>query len=316
MSAYDEYAKVLREQGDLQKQSQDLSTKAQFDQLAESKKLVEAEKQNAFRGAYVDYAKNINPYGVQSELAYGAGLGGSGKGETAQANYYNTYQNRLGEINTNVTGQLRDIANQETTVRLAGDQAKLAIDATVAQQLAAAQREDDLLAGQYAREDAILAQQNAREDKLLAAQYAREDKANAYNRLLTAITSAGYTPSDEELAAAGMTRSEANAYTNAYKQSLYSGESPSGAKARYLDSDGYNAIEEKVRSYYEGGYDIDDAEAYLFSVLGNGYANFTEEDAAYLLNKAFPKDGTKTMTKNGMIYQYKDGKWVATGGYA
>ncbi len=305
MSAYDEYAKVLREQGDLQKQSQDLSTKAQLDQLAENKKLVEAEKQNAFRGAYVDYAKNINPFGVQSELAYGAGLGGSGKGETAQANYYNTYQNRLGEINTDVTGQLRDIANQETTVRLAGDQAKLAIDATVAQQLAAAQRED-----------AIRQEEHAREETIRQEGYAREDKANAYNRLLTAITSAGYSPSDEELAAAGMTRSEANAYTNAYKRSLYSGESPSGAKARYLDSDGYNAIEEKVRSYYEGGYDIDDAEAYLFSVLGNGYANFTEEDAAYLLNKAFPKDGTKTMTKNGMIYQYKDGKWVATGGYA
>ena len=289
MSAYDEYAKSLKEQGELQKQSQDLSTKAQLDQLSENKKLIEAEKQNAFRGAYVDYAKNINPYGVQSELAYGAGLGGAGKGETAQANYYNTYQNRLGEINTNVTNQLRDIANQETTVRLAGDQAKLSIDTQVGQQLAAAQRED------------VIRQEG----------YAREDKNNAYTRIMNAI-SAGYNPTDEELAAAGMTRDEANAYVNNYKRSLYSGSggSSSGTKTRYLDSDGYSAIEEKVRSYYDSGASVDDAEAYLLSVLGNGYANFTDEDAAHILAREF----TDKKPNDGKIYIRKNGQWVATGG--
>lgn len=227
MSAYDGYAKQLDEETLRQHESIDKSTKAQLDALAENKKLVEAEKQNAFRGAYVDYAKNINPYGVQSELAYGSGLGGAGKGETAQANFYNTYQNRLGEINTAATDQLRDIAQQESAARLAGDQAKLDVTSQANQLKAAAQRED----------------------ALRAEQYAREDKANAYNQLLTAITGTGYTPTDAELAAAGMTRELANSYRTAYQQSLYS-----ASKAKTVDPVEFSDAEiEKLNALADAG---------------------------------------------------------------
>lgn len=227
MSVYDEYAKQLDEEALRQHESIDKSTKAQLDALAENKKLVEAEKQNAFRGAYVDYAKNINPYGVQSELAYGSGLGGAGKGETAQANFYNTYQNRLGEIDTATTGQLRDIAQQESAARLAGDQAKLDVTSQANQLKAAAQRED----------------------ALRAEQYAREDKANAYNQLLTAITGTGYTPTDAELAAAGMTRELANSYRTAYQQSLYS-----ASKAKTVDPVEFSDAEiEKLNALADSG---------------------------------------------------------------
>lgn len=189
MSVYDEYAKQLEEDARLQKESVDVSTKAQLDALAENKKLIEAEKQNAMRGAYVDYAKNINPYGVQSEIAYASGLGGAGKGETAHANYYGSYQRRLGDINTAATEQLRGIAQQEASARLAGDQAKLGIDTQLNQQKAAAQR---------------------------------EDRMTAYDQLLAAIGNTGYTPTDAELQYAGMTRELANSYRTAYQQSLYS----------------------------------------------------------------------------------------------
>lgn len=236
MSAYDEYAKSMKESGELLKEAQDLSTKAQLDQIAESKKLAEAEKQIAYRGAYVDYAKNINPYGVQSELAYGSGLGGSGKGETAQANYYNTYQNRLGEINTNTTNVLRDLTNQETNVRIAGDQAKLSIDTQVGQQLAAAQREDTLRAEQYAREDMV----------------------NNKNFIVSMISSTGYNPTDEELAAAGMTRGQADALRQSYQRSLYSKSSSSSGSSSY-DRD---AIYKKMAKYKANG-DIDGAYEYM-----------------------------------------------------
>ena len=269
MSAYDEYVKSLKESGELQKQSQDLSTKAQLDQLTENKKLVEAEKQTAFRGAYVDYAKNINPYGVQSELAYGSGLGGAGKGETAQANYYNTYQNRLGEINTNVTNQLRDIANQETAVRIAGDQAKLGIDTRVGQQLAAAQREDTLRAEQYAR----------------------EDKNNAYTRIMNAI-SAGYNPTDEELAAAGMTRNEANAYKSAYSRSLYSGSGSGGGSTKLSTSD-YERLESQLE-FYAGKQDINSAIRLL------SQSGISEADFDFYMDQYFPD---KIKTDDGTVYE-------------
>lgn len=279
MSAHDEYAKALKEYGELQKQSQDLSTKAQLDQLAENKKLVEAEKQNAFRGAYVDYAKNINPYGVRSELAYGAGLGGAGKGETAQANYYNTYQNRLGEINTNVTGQLRDIANQETTVRLAGDQAKLGIDATVAQQLALAKREDTIRQEGYDREDAIRQEGYDREDAIRQEGYDREDKANNKNYIMSMISSTGYTPSDEQLASAGMTRDEANALQVAYRQSLYSGSS-STKKAITTSQETLADIRDQLQIWRDGG-NTKQITTYLDQAVLGGIISEDLADALY-----------------------------------
>lgn len=269
MSAYDGYAKQLDEETLRQHESIDKSTKAQLDALAENKKLVEAEKQNAFRGAYVDYAKNINPYGVQSELAYGSGLGGAGKGETAQANFYNTYQTRLGEIDTATTGKLRDIAQQESAARLAGDQAKLDVTSQANQLKAAAQRED----------------------ALRAEQYAREDKANAYNQLLTAITGTGYTPTDVELQYAGMTRELANSYRTAYQQSLYS--KPADAKPTYMSAEQMAAAEE----YVKNAQNEDEAERYLKVLLGNGYANFDEDMAIGMLNNYWPGITTKNQTQ-------------------
>lgn len=235
MSVYDGYAKQLDEDALIQQESIDKSTKAQLDALEENRKLVEAEKQNAFRGAYVDYAKNINPYGVQSELAYGAGLGGAGKGETAQANFYNAYQGRLGEINTTATDQLRDIAQQESAARLAGDQAKMGVVSQTNQMKAAARLED------------------AR----LQEQYAREDKANAYNQLLTAISSAGYTPTDAELATAGMTRDMANSYKAAYNQQLAASYRSSGGSQAEdpvtTSLEDIDVIRSNLATYRDGG---------------------------------------------------------------
>lgn len=256
---YEEYRKGVEERQNQQIEMASLSTKAQLDQLAENKKLVEAEKQNAFRGAYVDYAKNINPYGVQSELAYGAGLGGAGKGETAQANYYNTYQNRLGEINTNTTNQLRDIANQETSVRLAGDQAKLDIATTYGQQLADAK---------YARDQQLES-------------YAREDKNNAYTRIMNAI-SAGYNPTDEELAAAGMSRPEANAYINNYKRSLYSGSGASASKEKTITTSQETLanIRDQLQVWRDGG-NTKQITAYLDQAVLGGIISEGLADALY-----------------------------------
>ena len=271
MSVSDEYKKILLENAEAEKEMVDKSTAAQMAQLAQNKALVEAEKQNAYRGAYVDYAKNINPYGVQSELAYGAGLGGAGKGETAQANYYNTYQNRLGEINTSATNQLRDIANQGTNLQLSADQQKLAIDSTAKQNYANAMREDAI------RQEG----------------YDREDKANAYNRLLTAITSAGYNPTDEELMAAGMSRNEANAYKTAYSRSLYSG---SGSSPKSLTDSQISRLEEQLQ-FYSGKADMNSA---LSLLAENGISG---SQAYYYLDKYFPDTITGD---DGMTYKKQD----------
>jgi hypothetical protein len=272
MSVYDEYAKQLEEDARLQKESVDVSTKAQLDALAENKKLIEAEKQNAMRGAYVDYAKNINPYGVQSELAYASGLGGAGKGETAHANYYGSYQRRLGDINTAATEQLRGIAQQEASARLAGDQAKLGIDSQLNQQKADAQR---------------------------------EDRTNAYNQLLAAIGNTGYTPTDAELQYAGMTRDMANSYRSAYQQSLYS--KSASAKPTYMTSEDYAAAEEYVAEAAKEYDGLSKASDYLAIIVNRGDANFTAAEAQALLARYFPKD---LEAEDGSWYMLNDGSYM------
>lgn len=47
------------------------------------------------RASYVDYQKQIDPYGVESEKMVAAGLGGSGYSESSKVRMYTTYQNRV-----------------------------------------------------------------------------------------------------------------------------------------------------------------------------------------------------------------------------
>lgn len=70
---------------------------------------------------------------------------------------------------------------------------------------------------------------------------------DAFSKLYTLIAASGYSPTDEELAAAGMTRQAANALIAAYQQSLASGSSggsggssggSSGSSSSSLDLDG------------------------------------------------------------------------------
>ena len=289
MSVYDEYAKQLEEDAQLQKEKVDLSTKAQMDALAENKKLIEAEKQSAMRGAYVDYAKNINPYGVQSEIAYASGLGGAGKGETAHANYYGSYQRRLGDINTAATEQLRGIAQQEASARLAGDQAKLGIDSQLNQQKADAQR---------------------------------EDRTNAYNQLLAAIGNTGYTPTDAELQYAGMTREMANSYRTAYQQSLYSKGGDSYDRdaifkkmAKFRDDGDI----EGARAYMDEFSNMSDDEWFSIGTWAFGDewmpapAEEEQKRQSVVYVQTDPKD-----EKSKMIYRWdeKTQQYVPTGGHA
>ena len=64
--------------------------------------LIEQQKQEAAQNKKVeenkalnDYQSYINPYGIQNERLYGAGLGTTGVSETSKLGAYTTYQNRV-----------------------------------------------------------------------------------------------------------------------------------------------------------------------------------------------------------------------------
>ncbi len=82
-----------------------------------------AEEQALTRGAYADYAKNIDPTGYNAEALAAMGLGKSGKSETAKVGYYNVYQNALAGIRSKTAEELADLSEQEQKALAALDEA-------------------------------------------------------------------------------------------------------------------------------------------------------------------------------------------------
>ncbi len=82
-----------------------------------------AEEQALTRGAYADYAKNIDPTGYNAETLAAMGLGKSGKSETAKIGYYNVYQNALAGIRSKTAEELAELSEQEQKALTALDEA-------------------------------------------------------------------------------------------------------------------------------------------------------------------------------------------------
>lgn len=122
---YDSYYKKLEEGNKKADEAIDVSTQSQLKALEENKAALEKQKQANIRSAYGDYQKQINPYGYNSELRAKNGLDNSGKSETALSNYYNTYQQRLGAIDSDNAASLRDINQNAANIRAQSEAQKL-----------------------------------------------------------------------------------------------------------------------------------------------------------------------------------------------
>ena len=90
---------------------------------AEKKASAEEKKQESMRGAYADYAKNIDPTGYNAEVMAALGLDKTGKSETAKVGYYNVYQNALSQIRNLSQEELNKLSKEEREALLALDEA-------------------------------------------------------------------------------------------------------------------------------------------------------------------------------------------------
>lgn len=82
-----------------------------------------SEGETLTRGAYADYAQNIDPTGYNAEAMAAMGLDKSGKSETAKVGYYNVYQNVLADIRSKTAEELASLSEQEREVLAALDEA-------------------------------------------------------------------------------------------------------------------------------------------------------------------------------------------------
>lgn len=88
-------------------QQEALQNQAIDKQLEYQKELIDTKKQEAEQNKRVeankalnDYENYVNPYGIQNEILYGAGLGNSGVSETSKRGAHIAYQNRVAAANS------------------------------------------------------------------------------------------------------------------------------------------------------------------------------------------------------------------------
>ena len=86
---------AVNQWGDTQKQLQQEQNQLTIDTINQQKEWAQKDYEKEQRGAYADYQKTSNQYGVLAENMASQGMADTGYAETTLRGVYNTYQNRL-----------------------------------------------------------------------------------------------------------------------------------------------------------------------------------------------------------------------------
>lgn len=109
-----------------QKANQQAQSDFTIQQINQQKAQTEKDYKKEQSGAYVDWKKESNSYGVNAEQMAAQGLENTGYSESSQVSMYNTYQNRIA---TARDGYNRAVQNYENSIR----QARLQNDSALAE---------------------------------------------------------------------------------------------------------------------------------------------------------------------------------------
>ena len=142
---YDRQAQVARENAQRQQELQNASTEQQVKEINQQREKTERDYQKEQRGAYTDYQKQVNEYGVNAEIMASRGLAGTGYAESSQVSMYNAYQNRVAMARQSLADSQQNYDNLIAQARLNNDTRQ----AEIANELAKAQAEYALQGFQY-----------------------------------------------------------------------------------------------------------------------------------------------------------------------
>lgn len=101
-------------QSELQQEQTDFA----IDQIEQQKQQAQKDYTKEQSGAYVDWQKQSNQYGVNAEQRASAGLAGTGYAESSQVGMYNTYQNRVATARESFKQAIVSYNNAITEARL------------------------------------------------------------------------------------------------------------------------------------------------------------------------------------------------------
>lgn len=103
---YQDMAKAAENYGKQQTEIQQANTDFAIEKINQQKEQAQKDYTKEQKGAYVDWQKQSNQYGVNAEQLASSGLRNTGYSESSQVSMYNTYQNRV--------SQARDTFNRAT----------------------------------------------------------------------------------------------------------------------------------------------------------------------------------------------------------
>lgn len=144
-----------KEWADKQSALQQEKTDFTIEQIEQQKEQTKKDYTKEQSGAYADWQKESNKYGVNAEELAAGGLAGTGYGESSQVRMYNTYQNRVATARESYNLAILNYNNAIKEAQLQNNSALAEIAYTALQQ----QLELSLAGFQYENE-LVLAQAN------------------------------------------------------------------------------------------------------------------------------------------------------------
>lgn len=92
---YNDQIQASKDYAQKQQEIQQANTDFAIEKIEQQKQQTEKDYTKEQKGAYTDYQKQINDYGVNAEQMAVQGLSNSGYSESSRVSMYNTYQNRV-----------------------------------------------------------------------------------------------------------------------------------------------------------------------------------------------------------------------------
>lgn len=92
---YNDQIQASKDYAQKQQEIQQANTDFAIEKIEQQKQQAEKDYTKEQKGAYTDYQKQINDYGVNAEQMAVQGLSNSGYSESSKVSMYNTYQNRV-----------------------------------------------------------------------------------------------------------------------------------------------------------------------------------------------------------------------------
>lgn len=120
---YNDQIKATEEYGTKQQELQQANTDFAIEKIEQQKDYTTKDYIKEQKGAYTDWQKQSNQYGVNAESLASQGLSNTGYSESSQVSMYNTYQNRVAAARESYTRTIVDYDNAIRDAQLANNSA-------------------------------------------------------------------------------------------------------------------------------------------------------------------------------------------------